>query len=180
MEAVAEHTFPSCCPRIWSPTLNGSRLPHCVRGVPRATDRRCTRLTRHPPSAHWPSARCLRVFPPRSKSSKPTTPIAENHVGRTYANTDHRPGVDSQRTRPRGPCARLPRPGRPCVPSCERSTRLRSGSLMIWLASRQFRMQALTAVVAFVALGAVLAYTGPHVVHLYGTDGIPGLSSQPR
>jgi hypothetical protein len=43
---------------------------------------------------------------------------------------------------------------------------------MIWLAWRQFRVQALTAVAAFIVLGAVLAYTGPHVTHLYNTSGI--------
>ena len=43
---------------------------------------------------------------------------------------------------------------------------------MIWLTWRQFRLQALTAVVAFLALGAVLGYTGPHVVHLYHASGI--------
>ena len=43
---------------------------------------------------------------------------------------------------------------------------------MIWLAWRQFRIQALTAVVAFLALGALLGYTGPHVVHLYHASGI--------
>jgi ABC-2 family transporter protein len=43
---------------------------------------------------------------------------------------------------------------------------------MIWLTWRQFRIQALTAVVAFVALGAVLGYTGPHVVDLYHASGI--------
>jgi predicted outer membrane lipoprotein len=41
-----------------------------------------------------------------------------------------------------------------------------------WLAWRQFRIQALTAAAAFVVLGAVLAYTGPHVTHLYNTSGI--------
>jgi hypothetical protein len=43
---------------------------------------------------------------------------------------------------------------------------------MIWLAWRQFRVQALTALIAFAALGAVLAYTGPHVTHLYQASGI--------
>ena len=43
---------------------------------------------------------------------------------------------------------------------------------MTWLAWRQFRLQALTAVACFVALGAVLAYTGPHLVHLYHASGI--------
>jgi hypothetical protein len=43
---------------------------------------------------------------------------------------------------------------------------------MTWLAWRQFRAQALTALAVFVVLGAVLAYTGPHVVHLYNTSGI--------
>jgi hypothetical protein len=43
---------------------------------------------------------------------------------------------------------------------------------MIWLTWRQFRIQAITAVAAFLALGAVLAYTGPHVVHLYHQSGI--------
>jgi hypothetical protein len=43
---------------------------------------------------------------------------------------------------------------------------------MVWLAWRQFRAQALTAVIAFAALGAVLAYTGPHVTHLYQASGI--------
>jgi hypothetical protein len=43
---------------------------------------------------------------------------------------------------------------------------------MVWLAWRQFRAQALTAVVAFVVLGAVLLYTGHHVTHLYQSSGI--------
>jgi len=43
---------------------------------------------------------------------------------------------------------------------------------MTWVTWRQFRAQALTALVAFVALGAVLAYTGPHLAHLYDTSGI--------
>ena len=43
---------------------------------------------------------------------------------------------------------------------------------MIWLTWRQFRVQVLVALGAFVALGAVLAYTGPHLVHLYHDSGI--------
>jgi hypothetical protein len=43
---------------------------------------------------------------------------------------------------------------------------------MTWLAWRQFRVQAFTAVVGLVALGAVLAYTGPHLVGLYRSSGI--------
>jgi hypothetical protein len=43
---------------------------------------------------------------------------------------------------------------------------------VIWVSWRQFRLQALTAAVAFVVVGAVLAYTGPHVTHLYDNSGI--------
>ena len=43
---------------------------------------------------------------------------------------------------------------------------------MIWLTWRQFRVQVLVALGAFVALGAVLAYTGPHLVGLYHNSGI--------
>ncbi|MHB8463294.1 MAG: hypothetical protein ACYDH6_04505 [Acidimicrobiales bacterium] len=43
---------------------------------------------------------------------------------------------------------------------------------MIWLAWRQYRAQAVTAVAAFIALGIVLAYTGPHLAHLYNASGI--------
>jgi hypothetical protein len=43
---------------------------------------------------------------------------------------------------------------------------------MIWLTWRQFRLQALSAVAGFIAIGAVLAYTGPHLVHLYQASGI--------
>src|SRR3984893_4224449 len=45
---------------------------------------------------------------------------------------------------------------------------------MIWLTWRQFRVQLLVAFGAFVVLGAVLAYTGPHLVHLYHDSGIRG------
>jgi hypothetical protein len=43
---------------------------------------------------------------------------------------------------------------------------------MIWLTWRQFRVQFFTALGAFVVLGAILAYTGPHLAHLYNTSGI--------
>jgi hypothetical protein len=43
---------------------------------------------------------------------------------------------------------------------------------MAWLAWRQFRLQVIATVAAFVVLGVVLAYTGPHVVHLYHASGI--------
>jgi hypothetical protein len=43
---------------------------------------------------------------------------------------------------------------------------------MIWLTWRQFRAQAIAAAILFVALGAVLACTGPHLVHVYDTSGI--------
>jgi ABC-2 family transporter protein len=43
---------------------------------------------------------------------------------------------------------------------------------MIWLTWRQFRVQVLVALGAFVVLGAALAYTGPHLVHLYHDSGI--------
>ena len=43
---------------------------------------------------------------------------------------------------------------------------------MTWLTWRQFRVQAFTALGAFVVLGAILAYTGPHVTHLYNSSGI--------
>ena len=43
---------------------------------------------------------------------------------------------------------------------------------MIWLTWRQFRVQAMVAAAAFVVLAAVLAYTGPHLFHLYDTSGI--------
>ncbi|MGA2530502.1 MAG: hypothetical protein ABSG36_15255 [Acidimicrobiales bacterium] len=40
---------------------------------------------------------------------------------------------------------------------------------MIWLAWRQFRVQALAALGALAVLGTVLLITGPHLVHLYDT-----------
>ena len=43
---------------------------------------------------------------------------------------------------------------------------------MIWLTWRQFRVAAFTTLVAFAALGLALAYTGPHLSHLYDTSGI--------
>jgi hypothetical protein len=43
---------------------------------------------------------------------------------------------------------------------------------MIWLTWRQFRVAAFTALVAFFALGLALAYTGPHLSHLYDSSGI--------
>lgn len=43
---------------------------------------------------------------------------------------------------------------------------------MVWLTWRQWRAQAVTALAVFGALGAVLAYTGPHLVHLYQASGI--------
>jgi hypothetical protein len=43
---------------------------------------------------------------------------------------------------------------------------------MIWLTWRQFRVQFLTALGAFVVLGAILAYTGPHLSNLYHSSGI--------
>jgi hypothetical protein len=43
---------------------------------------------------------------------------------------------------------------------------------VIWLTWRQWRAQALSALGAFIVLAAVLAYTGPHLVHLYQASGI--------
>jgi hypothetical protein len=43
---------------------------------------------------------------------------------------------------------------------------------MIWVTWRQFRVQFLAAVGAFIVLGAILAYTGPHLSSLYNSSGI--------
>jgi hypothetical protein len=43
---------------------------------------------------------------------------------------------------------------------------------MIWLAWRQFRAQAITAAVALFVFALALAYTGPHLLHLYHASGI--------
>ena len=43
---------------------------------------------------------------------------------------------------------------------------------MLWLSWRQYRMQAIFAAGAFVALGVVLLYTGAHLLHLYHQSGI--------
>jgi hypothetical protein len=43
---------------------------------------------------------------------------------------------------------------------------------MIWLAWRQFRVQAITAAVALFVFALALAYTGPHLLHLYHASGI--------
>ena len=51
---------------------------------------------------------------------------------------------------------------------------------MIWLTWRQFRVQAIVAAVAFVALGVVLGYTGPHLVHLYHSSGITACQATPN
>jgi ABC-2 family transporter protein len=51
---------------------------------------------------------------------------------------------------------------------------------MIWLTWRQFRVQAIVAALAFVALGVVLGYTGPHLVHLYHSSGITTCQATPN
>jgi hypothetical protein len=48
---------------------------------------------------------------------------------------------------------------------------------MTWLTWRQFRVQAFTAIGAFLVLGAILAYTGPHLAHLYDSSGIAACQS---
>jgi hypothetical protein len=51
---------------------------------------------------------------------------------------------------------------------------------MIWLTWRQFRAQAIVAAAAFVGLGIVLGYTGPHLVHLYHASGITACQATPN
>jgi hypothetical protein len=51
---------------------------------------------------------------------------------------------------------------------------------VIWLTWRQFRVQVLVAATAFVALGIVLGYTGPHLVHLYHSSGIISCQATPN
>jgi hypothetical protein len=51
---------------------------------------------------------------------------------------------------------------------------------MIWVTWRQFRLQALAAAAAFVALAIVLGYTGPHLVHLYHASGIRACQATPN
>ena len=51
---------------------------------------------------------------------------------------------------------------------------------MIWLTWRQFRAQAIVAALAFVGLGLVLGYTGPHLVHLYHASGITTCQATPN
>jgi hypothetical protein len=53
---------------------------------------------------------------------------------------------------------------------------------MIWLTWRQFRAQAIAAAAALAVLAILLAVTGPHMVHLYDSSGVPtctGLSCGP-
>ena len=45
---------------------------------------------------------------------------------------------------------------------------------MIWLTWRQFRVQALTAAAALVAVAILLGATGPHLASLYAASGITG------
>jgi ABC-type transport system involved in multi-copper enzyme maturation permease subunit len=45
---------------------------------------------------------------------------------------------------------------------------------MTWLAWRQFRTQAWTALAGLAVIAVLLAVTGPHLAHLYDTSGIPG------
>ena len=49
---------------------------------------------------------------------------------------------------------------------------------MIWLAWRQFRVQALAALAALIVLAVVLAMTGPGLAHLYASSGL-GYCPQP-
>lgn len=49
---------------------------------------------------------------------------------------------------------------------------------MTWLTLRQFRAQLITVAIALVAIGAVLLYTGPHLLHIYHSSGVQSCNAQ--
>lgn len=48
---------------------------------------------------------------------------------------------------------------------------------MMWLTWRQFRGQAITTATVLAALAVAFAVTGPHLVHLYDSSGVPGCAA---